>query len=187
MSNPFDPGYNQKRRFGKAVTPMSLDEKRKDLTSPYDGETIKQFPLHQFTPLGAKSVDIRNAASITNGSTFQLLRWQIPTGMQVFFTGYSIFNDALLFNTVEFIPRVNGSRILPFHGYPQTDGSFKIALGLGPSLDNASLIECQLQLNPGDILTWDAINNAGVDVVMGVRMKGYAAAGNIRTNGVFGG
>lgn len=146
---------------------------------------ITQFPRHLFTPEGARSIDIRNLAIIPPATTFDILVFTAPEATTVFFTHYAIFNDALLFANVEFLPTVNHRRIYPFHGEPSNN--FKIALGLAPDLSNNSLIEGQLQVNPSETVRWTVTNSDVVDVVMGVRMKGYIDSTTSRINRVFGG
>lgn len=143
-----------------------------------DIKNIFNFPDHLFIPKDAQSVDIRNLASITAGSSFEILRFQAPASGRTFFYGYAIFNDALLYANCEFIPRVDGARIFPYHGNPADN--YKIALGVGPDIANSSLIQCAISLNPGQILTWEVRNTDTVDVVMGVRMVGYLDSGSSR-------
>lgn len=144
-----------------------------------------QLPRHLFVPEGAESVDIRAAFSVTAGTSLDILRFVAPPGARTYFLGYAIFNDALLFANVNFIPTVNGSRILKYHGDPQSN--FKIALASTVDLGNNALSPIQLALNPGEILNWRVINNEAVDVVMAVRMVGYVDSSNTRTNLRFGG
>lgn len=146
---------------------------------------IVQLPRHLFVPEGAESVDIRAAFSVTAGTSLDILRFVAPPGARTYFLGYAIFNDALLFANVNFIPTVNGSRILKYHGDPQNN--FKIALASTVDLGNNALSPIQLALNPGEILNWRVINNEAVDVVMAVRMVGYVDSSNTRTNLRFGG
>lgn len=151
-----------------------------------DGTKVNavEFPDHLYIPKSAESVDIRNLASLASAETFEILRFQCPGGAKALFIGYALFNDALLFSEVEFIPRVNGQRILPYHGTPignnTQQGSYRMSLGLAADIANSALIQCVVGLNPGDVLTWTAINNAAVDVVMGVRMSGYLYSGEKR-------
>jgi len=188
MTNPFDNGYNQKDKWSKAVTPILPENQEFKLNNPVEGEEIKNFPRHLFPPRGAQTVDLLNLEVIPAGTTlYRILTFQCPLGMQVIFTGFAVFNDGLDFTKLEFVPKINGSRILRYQGYPYPNGYCKIALGLGPDLGNNSLRYCQVPMNPRETLTWDVTNTDLVDVVMGVRMTGYASTGNIRTNEQFGG
>lgn len=147
---------------------------------------VRQMPRHLFVPEGAQSVWIAKAYSIPDGTIgFDLMTFVAPKGAKTFFLGYGIFCDALLFNSVEYIPTVNGSRVFPFHGDP--DNNFKIALGRTTDLGQDSMIPCQLALNPNDILKWKVSNTSGVDVVMAVGMIGYVDTTNTLTNSRFGG
>ena len=171
------------------AAPNSTQEYRKTqgLPTPPKINTVDaiQFPRHLFVPEGAESVDIRAAFSVTAGTSLDILKFVAPPGARTYFLGYAIFNDALLFANVNFIPTVNGSRILKYHGDPQNN--FKIALASTIDLGNNALSPIQLALNPGEILNWRVINNEAVDVVMGVRMVGYVDSSNTRTNLRFGG
>lgn len=141
------------------------------------------LPPHLFIPDDAQSVDIRNLANIPAGTSVDLLTFKGKAGGLVKFLGYSLFTDAVLFNNVEWIPLVNGARVLPFHGYPTQN--FRMSLSLG--FDLSSLIACQLDLQPQDTLVWRFINNGIVDVAAGVRMSGYYSQSTIRKTGRFGG
>lgn len=143
------------------------------------------FPSHLYVPANGESVDIRNVASLIAGEEFELLRYECPKGASTNFISYAIFNDALLFADVEFIPTVNGVRILPFHGNPAEN--YKLALGVAPDISNASSIPCLVSLNPGDILRVVARNNALVSTIMGFRFSGYQLTGANRKNARVGG
>lgn len=140
-----------------------------------------EFPPHLYPPEGAKGIDIRRACSVSAGSLDEIiLRFVCPQGANAHFIAYGIYNDGLFFDDYDFIPKVNGSRIFPYHGtpvdIPGTNGEqqqFKIALGLGPNLTNACLINGEFIMQPGQVLTWTVNNRALVDTVMGVRMVGY--------------
>jgi len=139
---------------------------------------VVQLPDHFYPPKDSISVDIRSLAAIPPGSSFELLRYVADAGASTFFYGYALFNDALAFNDVEFIVKLDNQRILQKHGTPlYTVGNpiarYKLALGVGPDIANSSIIPCQVGMNPGQVVTWVAVNNAAVDVVMGVRMTGY--------------
>lgn len=146
---------------------------------------VFQFPRHLFVPEGAESVDISAAFSVTAGTSLNILNFVAPQGAKTYFLGYAIFCDALLFSSVNFIPTVNGSRILKFHGDPSNN--FKIGLGNTADLGNNALRSIQLALNPGEVLNWRVDNNDVVDIVMAVRMTGYIDSSNTRTNERFGG
>jgi hypothetical protein len=143
------------------------------------------LPDHLFIPKTGQSVDIRRLANVPPATTVDLIVFTAPPGQKTKFIGYGVFCDALLFNLINFIPTVNGKRIFPFHGDPQVN--FKIGLGLAPDLSNSAMINCQLDMNPGEVLKWTFTNNDLVDVAAGVRMVGYVDVTVIRTAGRFGG
>src|SRR5690606_1256312 len=108
-----------------------------------------------------------------------------PTGVFVKFIGYGVFFDALMFDLINLVPSVNGLRVFPFHGDPNS--KFKIGLGVGSDLSNTNIIQCQLDLQPNDLLEWTFTNNDVVDVAAGVRMVGYFDQSTQRKIGRFGG
>lgn len=151
------------------------------------GENAKAvtFPTHLYLPEGARSIDIRRLVVLAPGSNDVIMSFQAPEGSTVMFTHYGVFNDALDASLVEFVPTVNFQRVYPFQGDP--NDNFRINLGLTVDLGNNALIEAPLQVNPGDTVRWTAVNNDVVNVIMGVRMKGYIDSTGLRPTRVFGG
>ncbi len=141
------------------------------------------LPPHLFIPADAQSIDISELANVPPATTVTLLKFSGKKGGIVNFIGYSIFNDALMLSLINLVPKVNGVRVLPFHGNPSLN--FKMGLGLGP--DMQVLIPVQLILQPQDVLTWEFTNNDVVDVAAGVRMNGYYSQDIVRKVGRFGG
>lgn len=140
------------------------------------------LPPHLYTPNGAQSIDIRRAARVLDGvQNVEFMRFTAPEGSQVHFIAYSIFSDGTLASTQEFVPRVNGKRVFQYHGDP--NDNYKMNLGLGPDLSNQNTIQCQLTLQPRDVLTWHLTNTSGVEVAMGVRMIGYIDSSLKRVSG----
>jgi hypothetical protein len=130
-------------------------------------------------PKNAESIDIRRVSDATAGTFEELfLSYQPPKGFEAIITGYGIFSDAQFAISTEFIPKVNGSRVFPYHGQPRDVTNprilpYKICLGLGPDLTDVSLVECSLRLKETDLLTWQLTNASIVSQTMGVRFKGY--------------
>lgn len=153
--------------------------------NPYSGYDVRNLPRHLYRPFNAQSVDIRNLVQLNVGETARVLEFECPNSSSVVFIGYGVFSDAFLETDIEFLPKVNGKRIFTFHGNPGEN--YKISLGLAPDLSNSALIECYLQLRPGDVLTWDIINSSAVQISAGVRMKGYLDAANLQIDQQFGG
>lgn len=143
------------------------------------------LPNNYFMPPDSQSVDIRNLANIPPGQTVTLMSFKGQKGAIVRFIAYSIFFDALMFDLVNMVPTVNGSRVFPYHGNPNR--GYKMGLGLGPDMSNSNLIQCQLELQPNDLLEWKFTNNDTVDVAAGVRMSGYVDQSTIRKTGRSGG
>ena len=147
--------------------------------------TAVSLPPHLFIPEDAQSIDIRNLANVPPATTVTLMTFHGRKGSLVKFISYGVFFDALMFDLINLVPKVNGQRVFPFHGNP--DRKFKIGLGTGADLSNANLVPCQLDLQPQDLLTWEFTNNDVVDVAAGVRMSGYLTQSTIRKVGRFGG
>lgn len=145
--------------------------------------TAVALPPHLFIPGDSQSIDISALANVPPGATVILLRDVGRKGGLTKYIGYSIFNDSLMLALITLVPKVNGERVLPFHGNPQ----LKYKLGLGLGADMATLIPCQLDLQPNDVLEWEFTNNDVVDVAVGVRMSGYFSQDTIRKTGRFGG
>jgi hypothetical protein len=157
-------------------------------------KNLVEFPRHLFAPEKAIGIDIRRACIVPAGTSVDelLMRFVCPQGSVARFISYALYSDALFFNDIEFIPRVNGSRVFPYHGTPvDIPGSdqqyFKMALGLGPNLSNANLIGGELTLQPGQVIEWYCKNIATVDTVLGVRMVGYFDAAQGVSSSAFGG
>jgi len=133
----------------------------------------------QNIPKNGESFDIRRLSDTLSGTTDELfLNFAPPKGFEAIITGYGIFSDAQFATQTEFIPRVNGSRVFPYHGTP-TDLTnprklpYRISLGLGPDLTDESLIECSLRVKETDTFTWNLTNSSILTQAMGVRFKGY--------------
>lgn len=144
------------------------------------------LPKNLFVPEQAQSVDIHKTMAVAAGAptTIQeIFKFICPENKLVWFQQYAIFSNAADLTKVQFIPRVNGTRIFPYQGDPMT---FNINSGLGADLSNQNMIDGQLYLKPGDVLTWTVINT-GAAINVGVRHRGYADTGTIRRSGRFGG
>ena len=167
--------------------PISMSSQAAQSSAMKDSIPQKvQLPEHLFLPPGAESLDIRRLGSIVAGTTnARFMSFTAPKGAMVHFLGYSIFSDGTLAASQLFVPRVDGKRVFAYHGDP--DDQFKINLGLGPDLFNATLQRGQLTLNPTEEIVWFLSNTAAVDVAMGVRMLGYLDYTQTRVNARAGG
>lgn len=145
--------------------------------------TLVELPRHLYIPSNCRSIDIRKACNVVAGTTLEkLLSFTCPRGAQAVFIGYSLFNDGLYSSNTQFLPLVNGSRILPYHGDPEDN--YKMSLGLSPDLSN--LIQCYVVLNENDVLEWKVSNTSTVNAAMGVRMTGYFSSSQNRASTVIG-
>jgi len=177
MNKPWEPFT------ASAVAGASEQQRRSEISNQMPQAV--SLPPHLFIPADAQSVDIRTLANVPPLTTVTLMTFRGRSGSLVKFINYGIFMDALLFNLVNLVPKVNGLRVFPFHGNP--DLNFKIGLGTGSDLSNGNLIPCQLDLQPNDVMTWEFTNSDAVDVAVGVRMVGYLDQSTIRKTGRFGG
>jgi hypothetical protein len=173
-NNPNNPDYSRfspkeiidaimQSDFGKIF--KTIENK---LTTPFEN-----------IPQNGESVDIRRVSDTLAGTNDELfLSFRPPRGFEAIITGYGIFSDAQFAAQAEFIPRLNGSRIFPYHGTPTNMANplilpYRISLGLGPDLTDVALIECSLRVKETDIFTWNLTNSSIVTQTMGVRFKGY--------------
>lgn len=135
-------------------------------------------------PSNAESIDIRRVSD-TSAGTFEdlFIKFQPPKGFEAIITGYGIYSDAQFAIQTEFIPKINGTRVFPYHGQPRDVNNplvlpYKICLGLGPDLTDVSLIECSLRIKETDVFEWYLTNASPVAQTMGVRFKGYLRSVN---------
>jgi hypothetical protein len=143
-------------------------------------------PRHLQAPEGVQSLDMRRVLLLAPATVDQLvISFTCPQGANVFFTHYAIYTNALDASLVEFKPTVDGNRIVPYHGDP--NNNFKLDLSVGPDLSATSLIQCQVTMAPGQVMTWTATNNTIGLSSMGVRMVGYFDFGGFLTNSKAGG
>lgn len=188
--NPFlsyEKQYKQENQtpydvFGASPIAGPKDLERRSEASDQNPTSVA-LPPHLFIPADSQSIDISALANVPPATTVSLLSFRGLRGGLTKFIGYAIFNDALMLSLISLIPKVNGTRVLPFHGNPQL--KFKLGLGLGA--DMSVLIPVQLDLQPNDFLEWTFTNNDVVDVAVGVRMSGYFSQDTIRKTGRFGG
>lgn len=145
-----------------------------------------ELPYHLYPPVTAQTIDIKNAFSVSAGTTdFLVLRFEAPEGSITRFTHYAIVNDGLAAADFDFYPRVDNNRIYRYHGDPLSD--FRIYLGTGPDLGNESLVSALITLQPRQVLTWHVTNRSAVDTLMAVRMVGYVDRTQNRAQERFGG
>lgn len=159
----------------KTLNPVHLEKSSQEAErrAPRNEKpTLVELPRHLYIPDNAQSVDIRKLCVLAPGEDTILFNFEAPQGSKVQFLAYGIFTDAQDITQIEFIPTVDGSRVFPYHGDP-TD-NFRMNLGLAPDLSNQALIQCQLTLNPKQVLSWRVRNfDPDLEIPMGVRMIGY--------------
>jgi hypothetical protein len=195
-NNPFDTydaPFKQEGHQGigtfNAVPTSDGKQQQKRQEQVSSGDIVLELPNHLFIPSTAQSINIMRLADVSPGTTDLIVfpgpSYKILRGTKIKFIGYCIFSDALSFNLVNFVPTLDGKRLFPFHGDPQSN--YKIGLGLGPDFGNENLIPCQLDMQVGQVLKWTFTNSDVVTVAAGVRMVGYVDSSIITTPGRVGG
>lgn len=173
--------------FLDSAKAMSASDTAKQADATKLAPVPVEFPKHLYVPLNSEGIDLRAVYNVPAATVnFEIMRFVAPVGAITKFIGYSIFNDGDVEANYDFKPLVNGNRVFRYHGHLLTTGEYKLALGLGPDLSNSTIINCQLALNPGDVLSWLTTNNSGVDTSMGVRMVGYFDTQITRVTAKFG-
>jgi len=106
-----------------------------------------------------------------------------PQGAMTNFLAYAIVTTGP--GVTRFIPQINGNRVLPFHGIPQS--GFFIDDGTGVDIGNNSLVDALLVMKPGDRFTWIVSNMDAIPHTMTVRMTGYVISTQVLEDVRFGG
>lgn len=162
-----------------------LNETKEAVSLLKEGVQIK-LPDNVAAPIDSDSVDLRRLVLVESNTNSEVIfRFQAPKGTNVLITNYGVFTDILSGQEFKVTPKVNGSRILQYHGDPNLD--FAINLSLGPDLTDDSLVPCQIHLRPNDILTWEASNLSANAAPIGVRIKGHVDKSGGNRTGNFGG
>lgn len=129
------------------------------------------LPENIYNPDGSETFDIMRL-QLTNANTKEtVLEYTAGNQQTIRFTRYGIFNNKTFGAEVRFYPTINGKRILVFHGDPLDN--FSLYLSVGVDLSENAMIPCDITLNPGDTLKWEAENISGVNGEFAVRMRGY--------------
>jgi hypothetical protein len=152
-----------------------------------ENSKIDEFPKHLYAPSDARTFDMARLVIVPANTITPvvLMEYTVRESFVMQITHYAIVSDALLLAEAWFLPTINGSRILPFHGDPMDN--MKISLGRTADLGNAALIPCNIQLRTGDVIKWEVVNTANVDTTMGVRQVGWIDNSVKRTSKNFGG
>jgi hypothetical protein len=183
MSNDDNMGFFS---IFKTTQEASTQQAQAPTTDVVSKPVPVSLPVNYFRPSGSDSLDLRSLNEVPDGSVNQeFFSFRAPLSTTVRFTHYAVFTDILLAGNVEFIPRVNGSRVLRYHGDP--NNGFKINLSLGPDMSDASLIPCEIVLQAGQSITWSFTNTSGADAPMGVRLVGFVDNVSQNSNTSFGG
>ncbi len=127
-------------------------------------------------PRSANSLDIHRLGDVTTTTKESFLPFRPPKGFTAFITGFALFSDALLESEVEFLPEINGARVLSYHGNPQaTNGKipYRMSLGMSADLSNTGIRQCNLVVRDTDELVWYVTQLNANTQTMGVRCVGY--------------
>jgi hypothetical protein len=138
-----------------------------------------EFPRNSHAPEGSQTLDLRRLVEIP-ASTPKILLFDFTAspGAENIITHYGLFSDAE--SLTRFFIERNGKAILPYHGNPALPGN-AMNLALGPDLENDSLIQAEIWLEPGDTVQIFIENNNTVETFMGARIKGYVDTTSERT------
>lgn len=156
--NPFDP-----------VLSASPEEARAQ-AHQYDNAVPVLLPRHLYAPEGARTIEMFVGVDPVPGVVTPMLSFTCPPGATVVFYAYQTGTDSNpggpgIFR--EWIPKVDGRKVLEYHGVPTNTG-FKIRAPL-----NGDMAVCQIIMEPGQTLTWEAIHNYPAPIHMTIRMRGY--------------
>lgn len=143
------------------------------------------LPRTNFAPPSSQTVDISFQASIPalTLTPLEVMSYTAPQQSMVQIMKYAINTTApgLTF----FFPTVNGHRVYPQIGLPDSD--FLITFPTGPDLGNNSLIDAPLPLKPGDIFRWLVINADVAAHTMAIRSTGFTMSNQAYEDTRFGG
>lgn len=181
LNRPYEPFINN------VDTSMRDQEKRDEVTGEQPIATA--FPPHLFIPEDSQSLDMRSGfVSVPPLLTTDVLTFVAPKGMSSKFLKYAFISEDS--TDLLMIPTVNRQRVLPYHGTPTSSPlkSFEMRFGAGlGSVDDIALIECQLDINPGEVFRWTVQNSGVVARGVSVRLVGYISQSIIRKTRRFGG
>lgn len=129
------------------------------------------LPNNFYNPVGTDSFDIRALDVYAPAEQKVLLSYTAKEGQTIRFIKYGLFTNILKADDVRWYAKINGNRILRYHGDPQQD--FALNLSLGPDLTENSLIPCDFDLKTGQTLEIVAVNNSASPADIGARFRGY--------------
>jgi hypothetical protein len=159
---------------------------RGGIQKPSPSVNVDQLPYNHYTPSWARTFDFRKLTEApANSGESLLFEFQVPKGQTLVWTHYGLFNDALLTEKSYFRVTIDNNEVLRYHGDPSDN--FKLSLGGNASLDESSLFEANITIQPNQTVRWYVINTDDVIVTMGVRMKGFLDNSNRIQANRFGG
>jgi len=169
---------NPKQGPFDAVTPVH----------PEDAEAIKRtyewpvpviFPRTGYAPEGARTIDLRKLVTVPAGAQgFPIMGWTASSGMTAAFHHYGLVLPDGGFPDVSWFGGVDEYRIVSYHGDPalvaSANPSTILNLPTGADFSFNCLVECQVLMQPGQVMIWSANNNTNAPVRMGLRLVGYS-------------
>jgi hypothetical protein len=142
-------------------------------------KSLLEFHETQNLPPDAESIDIQKLCNVDKSTdNFLFMSLKAKENEQIVITHYAIYTDALDATKISFVPRLNGSRCLRYHGVPNDNANptaWNLTLGLCPDLSENSLRKALLILKPNQKLEWFVSNfDTANSLPMGIRIKGYS-------------
>ncbi len=183
-SAKLDPFGNPRNNVFDPVVTSSPCEADK-IKKAYDNPVPVLLPRYTTAPEGAETFDGRRIAVLNPLEVLDLWTFTCPPGTTVVLFGYAMYTDAIANTDLQWLPTLDGRRILAYHGDPADN--FKLNLAVGIDMSQAALIPCQVFMAPGQVLKWTVSNLSAAQVSMGVRMSGYLDIGQRLTSSKVGG
>lgn len=155
---------------GLQVVLASFQKSLHEIFGKGDQSQFKQIPQ------GGNSLDIHRIGDVTTTTKEVMLPFRPPKGFTAFISHFALFSDALLETEVEFIPEINGQRVLSYHGNPQFNKGkipYRLSVGMSADLSNTGLRACNLVIRDTDELIWYVTQLNANAQTMGIRCVGY--------------
>ena len=168
-----------------SVVPASQEVVRK-IRNAYEDPVPYLAPRHLEAPEGARTLELNQIVNVLNGGSQILYSFTCPLGSTTVIYGYSLFAGTFTVADYEWIPTVDGRRVLQYHGTPMAIGYFKMGTPIANNFFMGDLIKCQILLEPGQVFQWNVRNNTGAATLMGARTSGYVDMSQRLTASKFG-
>ena len=138
--------------FSASAANGKLEQENKKRISGFMPYPVS-LPKHLFMPEDSQSLDFRAILpSVAPGATQTIWSFKGPASSTTIFINYVLFSNAPIGSNISFFPSVNGVRVLPYHGNPNQN--FSIQAYAGSDLSISVPVQCLLQIQPNDVLSW---------------------------------